>query len=285
MNNLLEKLNDIYNKLEKHIKKNSLVITHNVGFFSCCSVRLDRIVNYFNENKYLPNIVDTSNSFGLYKTNTNIDITNEYFEDYNKITIFKPKLAIDYHHDKQFDDYSTVALKDIYPLINKYFTPSESVKTIINNIENKYNIDYDNICVLFYRGNDKITETSLSSYNDYLEFTQQVLAKNANVKFLIQSDETEFINFMKQQFPENHIIFNDEIRHMNKQSSSVDQTMKNNILEFSKNYLAITIIMSKCKYVICGSGNCSIWIMFYRNNSNNIVQYLNGNWINKLSYF
>lgn len=282
MNNLLEKLNVIYNILEKHIKKNSLVITHNAGFFSCCSVRLDKIVNYFNENKYLPNIVDSSKSFELYKTNTNVDITNEYFEDYNNITILKPKLNIDYIENYQFNDYSILDLNNINPLITKYFTPSYSVKEIIKKIENKYNIDYTNICVLFYRGNDKITETSLSSYNDYLEFTQQILAKNANVKFLIQSDETEFINFMKQQFPENHIIFNDEIRHMNKQSSSVDLTMKNNVLEFSKNYLAITIIMSKCKYVICGSGNCSIWIMFYRNNSNNIVQYLNGNWINRL---
>jgi hypothetical protein len=282
MNNLLEKLNVLCDKLEKHIKKNSLVITHNAGFFSCCSVRLDKIVNYFNENKYLPNIVDSSKSFELYKINTNVDITPEYFEDYNNITILKPKLNIDYIENYQFNDFSTLDLNNINPLITKYFTPSYSVKNIINNIENKYNIDYDNICVLFYRGNDKITETSLSSYNDYLIFTQQVLAKNANIKFLIQSDETDFINFMKQQFPENHIIFNDEIRHMNKQCSSVDLTMKNNILEFSKNYLAITIIMSKCKYVICGSGNCSIWIIFYRNNSNNIVQYLNGNWINNL---
>ena len=282
MNNLLEKLNVIYNILEKHIKKNSLVITHNAGFFSCCSVRLDKIVNYFNENKYLPNIVDSSKSFELYKTNTNVDITNEYFEDYNNITILKPKLNIDYIENYQFNDYSILDLNNINPLITKYFTPSYSVKEIIKKIENKYNIDYNNICVLFYRGNDKITETSLSSYNDYLIFTQQILEKNSKIKFLIQSDETEFINFMKQQFPENHIIFNDEIRHMNKQSSSVDLTMKNNVLEFSKNYLAITIIMSKCKYVICGSGNCSIWIMFYRNNSNNIVQYLNGNWINRL---
>lgn len=282
MNNLLEKLNDIYNKLEKNIKKNSLVINHNAGFFSCCSVRLDRIVNYFNENKYLPNVVDSSKTFEWYKTDTNVDITPEYFEDYNNITILKPKLDIDYIENYQFNDYSTLHFKDLNLLTKKYFTPSIKVKTIINNIENKYNIDYDNICVLFYRGNDKITETSLSSYNDYLVFTKQILAKNANVKFLIQSDETEFINFMKQKFPENHIFFNDEIRHMNKQSSSVDIKMKNNILEFSKNYLAITIIMSKCKYVICGSGNCSIWIMLYRNNSNNIVQYLNGNWINKL---
>lgn len=293
MNNILKNLNYIYNILEKtnnikidilekRIKKKKLVISHNFGFFSCCSVRLHNIVKYFNENKYLPDIVDTSKSFHWYKTDTNVDITNEYFENYNKITILKPKFNIDYVHTYQYNDYSTLQFKDLNPLIKKYFTPSVSVKIIINNIENKYNIDYDNICVLFYRGNDKITETSLSSYNDYLTFTQQILAKNANVKFLIQSDETEFINFMKQQFPENHIIFNDEIRHMNKTCSTVDKKMRNNILEFSKNYLAITIIMSKCKYIICGSGNCSIWIMFYRNNINNTVQYLKKKWINRL---
>ncbi len=40
--------------------------------------------------------------------------------------------------------------------------------------------------------------------------------------------------------------------------------------------------MSKSKYVICGSGNCSIWIMLYRGNNKNCVQYLNGEWINTL---
>lgn len=288
MNNLSTRLNDIYNLLEKHIKKENhiekkiLVTSHNAGFFSCCSVRLHDIVKYFNEKKYLPEIVDSSKSLQWYKTDTSVDITNEYFEDYNKITILKPRFNINYKHNYQFNDYSTLQFKDLNPLIKKYFTPSVSVKIIINNIENKYNLDYDNICVLFYRGNDKITETSLSSYNDYLTFTQKILAKNANIKFLIQSDETEFINFMKQQFPKNHIIFNDEIRHMNKQISTVDLKIKDNILEFSKNYLAITIIMSKCKYIICGSGNCSIWIMFYRNNNNNTVQYLNKKWIEKL---
>ena len=38
--------------------------------------------------------------------------------------------------------------------------------------------------------------------------------------------------------------------------------------------------MSKCKYIICGSGNCSIWIMFYRENANNVFQNLNGEWLN-----
>ena len=33
--------------------------------------------------------------------------------------------------------------------------------------------------------------------------------------------------------------------------------------------------------IICGSGNCDIWIMFYRKNSKNVIQNLKGNWYNR----
>ena len=83
---------------------------------------------------------------------------------------------------------------------------------------------------------------------------------------------------MSSHFPRNSFYFNDEIRHIKKQNSTVDFIMKDKNYEFSKYYLAITIIMSKCKYIICGSGNCSEWIMFYRGNNNNVYQNLNGKW-------
>ena len=57
--------------------------------------------------------------------------------------------------------------------------------------------------------------------------------------------------------------------------------MKNKNYDFSKYYLAITLIMSKCKYIICGSGNCSMWIMLYRGNNNNVYQNLNNKWLIK----
>ena len=130
---------------------------------------------------------------------------------------------------------------------------------------------------MFYRGNDKITETKLSSYSEYLNYARLVLSNNPNIKFLIQSDETEFIEFMKNEFP-NYIVFNDEIRHMKKCLSTVDIELNDNIDLYSRYYLAITIIMAKCKYIICGSGNCSIWIMLYRGNNIGVCQYLNGTW-------
>lgn len=145
-------------------------------------------------------------------------------------------------------------------------------------MELKYNLVYDNICVLFYRGNDKMTETSLSSYEDYVVYANTVMKNNSNIIFLIQSDETEFIEYMSRQFP-NSFHFKDEIRHVNKCNSTVDKLLKDKNYEFSKYYLAITIIMSKCKYIICGSGNCSMWIMLYRGNNNNTYQYLVHRWL------
>jgi hypothetical protein len=66
---------------------------------------------------------------------------------------------------------------------------------------------------------------------------------------------------------------------MKKQNSTVDIKFKNTNHVFSKYYLAITIIMSKCNYIICGSGNCSLWIMLYRGNANNVCQFLNDKWV------
>lgn len=85
---------------------------------------------------------------------------------------------------------------------------------------------------------------------------------------------------MTKTFPSNSFYFKDEIRSMNRQCSTVDKIFKDKNYEFSKYYLAITIIMSKCKYVVCGSsGNCSIWIAFYRGNANNMYQFLKGEFV------
>ena len=257
----------------------ALKIFHNAGFFSCCSVKLDEIINYFNINKKLPEIVDSSEQYSWYKTHeyANKDITYEYFVNNtnNDDDIVYTK-KINYTQNDQFSSYATIDYDSITPFIKKYFTPSDDVANIINVMEDKYNItDYSNICVLFYRGNDKITETSLCSYEKIIEKANQIALENPSVIFLIQSDETEFINVMKGLF-KNSIHFKDETRDMNKCCSTVDIVFKESNFIYSKFYLAITVIMSKCKYIVCGSsGNCSIWITFYRGNANNVYQYLN----------
>ena len=240
------------------------------------------IQNIIHKNKLSVNIILNNNNF-KFDNNNKEDITYDYFEHYANIEDnIDTQNIIDYHWDHQFLDYSTLDYTRIYPLIEKYFSPSNNINEIVNNIERKYNLIYENICVLFYRGNDKIRETKLCEYDDYLKYANEIINKNANIIFLIQSDETEFIDFIRDNLPDNSFYFKDEIRHMNKCNDTVDITMSSTNNDFSKKYLAITIIMSKCKYIICGSGNCSIWIMFYRRNSNNVIQYLNGTFFNHI---
>ena len=259
----------------------SLVVTHNAGFFSCTSVKLFYIIDYFNINKILPNNIDSSSQFNWYKINKSGDITFDYFEHYNNIHIdisYINSIKND-SWDYQFTDYTKLDFNNICPFIKKYFSPSIEIKTIIKNMEEKYNIDYSNICVLFYRGNDKNTETTICAYDEYIDKANYLFNKNNNIKFLIQSDETEFINLFTSLFPKQSFYFNDEIRHMNKCMSTVDIKMSHLNYIYSKYYLAITIIMSKCNYIVCGSGNCSVWILFYRENSKNIYQNFNNKWI------
>lgn len=268
-------------KIDAVPEQTSIFVTHNSGFFSCCTVRLYTIIQYINAFKKLPILVDSSNQFEWYKPDTTKDITHDYFEHYDKhpTILFNPSININFNVWHQYNYYSLLEYHYLVALVNKYFYPSMEICEIIMNIEQKYNLVYDNICVLFYRGNDKNTETRICGYAEYIEYANNVMNKNPNIKFLVQSDETEFIELMMNTYPNNAFYFKDEIRHINKCNSTVDVVFKEQNYEFSKYYLAITIIMSKCNYVICGSGNCSLWIMLYRGNCKNVYQSIGDKWI------
>ncbi len=283
----------IYLEGLKHIQNNShgsslinitnrtVKCNHNAGFFSCSSLLLHHIIHSFNKYRHLPYIVDSSEQYSWYKPNDRIneDITQHYFKK-NQMDI-RYRKNINYDENDQYSIYKDLPMKDIYPFIQKYFTISDEVLQIKNDLEKKYKIEYENTCVLFYRGNDKITEVDLPLYTDYVKYAIKIRERNKNIRFFIQSDETEFLNEMSQRF-ENHFIMKDDIRHMSRCINTVDKITPQSNFEYSKKYLAITNIMSKCKYIIFGSGNCSIWIVFYRGHSNNIIQYCNHQWYSSL---
>ena len=102
-------------------------ITHNAGFFSCCSVKLTYIVEYINSNKKIADSVDSSKQFELYKNDKNKDITFDYFEHYDNIKDDIIIHNINYHNSYQFSDYSNLDYEYITPLIKKYFSPSVKI--------------------------------------------------------------------------------------------------------------------------------------------------------------
>ena len=194
------------------IYEDKIIMKHNSGFFSCCSVKLHTIVHFINIKKKLPKIVDSFNQFKWYKKQKSEDITFDYFKNYKNIDI-KFAQPINYNQTYQFEKYSNLDYTRLLPLIKKYFSPSDKINRIINQIEKKYNLVYENICVLFYRGNDKNTETKKCSYDEYLKFAYKIQKENPNIFFLIQSDETQFIEFMRNKFPNNSFYFKESAKN------------------------------------------------------------------------
>ena len=248
----------------------SIKVNHTkAGFFSCCTVRLSLIINYTNNKLKLPNEIDCSNTFNRYKVNKTNDITYDFFEKYENIITnnFNFNDKIIFNSMTQFTNYTHIDFNNISPFVKKYFTPSNQVRVIIEDIEQKYNLKYDNICVLYYRGTDKKQETTKCNYDDYLIYVNEILKKHIDIQFLLQSDEQNFIEFMIKKLPNNTFHFNDEIKDTEKNSIS-----------FAQKFLSIIQIMSKCKFIICGSGNCDLWTILYRGNMNNVFQSLNYGW-------
>jgi len=259
---------------KKIVPNPTLIVKHsNNGFFSTCSVILHYTIEYFNRYRKLPDTIDTSDAFNWYRPGC---LESFFTLDINKkITYRGPVL---YEHFHQYTDYMKLDYAGVKPFLQKYFTPSEEVQGLIKDLEAKYSLDYQNTCVLFYRGNDKATETALPSYTDYIKRARAILQERPQTRFFVQSDETEFIEAMIAELGEKAVWFKDEIRHIPKALTTVDKVC-DNAFKFSKLYLAITIVMSKCPYIICGSGNCSIWIALFRGSAKGMQQFLKSSWI------
>ena len=141
-------------------------------------------------------------------------------------------------------------------------------------MEQKYNLDYSKICVLFFRGGDKSVETKVPKYEEYVNVIGTHFKDTSDLKFLIQSDEKEFVELMERTY-QNHIIFKDEIRLLPKKfKGQPDRSGMWNNFEFSQMFLAIIIIMSKCKFVYCNSGNCGMWVRLFRPQKEGYFQWI-----------
>jgi hypothetical protein len=252
-----------------------LKITHNAGFFSCCNIRLKSILEYFNKHKMLPNIVDSSVQFHKYRTKSG-DLTFDYFENYDNIPIeiiYNNNVPIVFSDtEDQFSDYSKLNFSEVIPFIAKYFSPSTEVIRIKEVIESKYQIDIENTCVVFYRGTDKCIETTQPSYAEMIDKAKEIQKQNPNIRFLIQTDQREFLDFALKNLNNSF-----EINELPKLTKNITLQLNNNQEKIicSIWYFAVILIMAKCKYIVTTSGNGEMFTILYRGNTKNIYQYLN----------
>jgi hypothetical protein len=143
---------------------------------------LDRISQFCNQYGALPEYVDSSESFDWYKpVGLEGDITRHYFEAECDDFTFQTVLPIDFHHRHQWKDYTELQYDQLGQLVRRYFTPTAEIKGLVSDMESRYQItDYENICLLFYRGNDKVIETKLCGYDEFVFKPTKNLIRSAD---------------------------------------------------------------------------------------------------------
>ena len=174
--------------------------------------------------------------------------------------------------------YSKINYQDVNFFVEKYFSPSDEVLKIKNDIINSYNIDVDKTISVCYRGNDKVNETKIPSYDEILLKIIEIKSKYPTHRLLIQSDEIEFCDFILDKFPDSLII--KETKKINKTTTNLVGNVQRTTpvgerVRTAQIFLAVMYLMSETSHVIMNSGNVGLWICLFRGNSNNISQYLN----------
>jgi hypothetical protein len=167
--------------------------------------------------------------------------------------------------------------KEINPFIEKYFSASAEVDSIILKMEEKYSIDYKNTIAVFYRGNDKCTETNIGSYDIFLDKILSISSDNTDKKIIIQTDDQNFLDYCKEKIDNNRLIVFDEINGIRSNPNTGVHKLipKDQRALFATYFLAIVKMLSKSDIIITHSGNCGMWVVLFRGNSNNVHQYLN----------
>jgi len=263
----------------------NLVIVHPYGdyngFFSNCSVKLESIINYFNTNNYLPKFIDSSKLFYMYKINKLDDITYDMFENESNINnVIRTDKILSYDGGiihMQYKSYKNIDFDNIYPFIKKYFTPSNKIIQLKDMLIQKYNINPEEYIGVYYRATDKIKEIKLCDIKQFKLKIKEILNINKNLKILLLTDSKEIFDYFKNKFPTLTFINENKLSNIN---IGIHNENNSEINYNDIKYLFATfLIMSSCKYYICGSNNGALWTMFYRNNNNNIYQNSNNVWL------
>ena len=271
-----------------------LEVTHDYGFFSNCSMALWQLNNFITANRFNPEL-DMSQSFSLYKdSNSDINVYDLCFDQSLAEEVitpfeFSPSEEDGNLHLKRTEADGTKVLrshvfymahrmykpefiKSALPIANRYFAPSEYVLKLKDQYIQKYSINTAQTLAICYRGTDKHLEVPVLSFDTYTNGAEEILNSNKHLDtVLVQSDQSQFVDFCKSKFSNFNVVKIDEIPTTDSGKQISYTTNKKQ--DLATNFLASLLIMSECNYVVTHTGNVGMWLVLYRGHCDNIRQY------------
>jgi len=247
------------------------------GFFSCNSLKLNRIIDYIERYRMLPVEIDSSHIYGFYKDDQDNDITYDYFTHYSEYSI--DTIYKQYNFcpiENQYYNYNTLQFNKLSPIIYKYFNPCPKTMNIRKSLVYKYNIQPSKCIGMYIRCTDKYGETKLGSFSEYENKIKDILHIDNSLQILLVTDSYYCEEYMKSKFT--NIICTTENRVSKTQKGIHNESSRLENYNDMFVFTSLLLIISTCKYIVCSSGNCSLWIMLYRGHAHNVNQFSNDIW-------
>lgn len=234
-----------------------LIVKHGSGATSCLSVRLHDACHFFDKHKKWPYLIDSALQFDFFKLIPNQDLSELVFGHY-----VEPLESdyVNFDHGWQFGWYNELPIAELNVLASKVCKMSDRINAralkFIDQMQGRSGV--------LYRGNDKVTEVPLVSYDTMYEMG----VESGSDKWFIQTDEIEFFEFWKSKFPDSLRI--ESIPMINKDSTKY--VMPTDRLSFLVDFIAALIALSKMDKLLITTGNTNLWTCIFRGNTHNVYQ-------------
>ena len=254
-------------------KKNRLDVfpPDSIGLFGNCTMTLWALTNTYPSDRFVM-VNWPAQRIWRDHDQTGENLFDLYFDqnrktELNQLTRLPP---VDHH-----GVYSALPFDELKAYVQNYFFPSKSVLTIQEELERKYKIDYESTVALWYRGTDKWTELSSISPRYFILEAQRLLANYDDLKILVQTDQEQvrdecIASFGKKAFYIEELPVTTAlvgIHHIPAETRGISN------FRFGTTLLAVSKILSKCRYLLTSTGGFGFWACLYRGTTNNTAQF------------
>jgi hypothetical protein len=254
-----------------HPEINELYCLWNCGFYSN-EFQVFNSLLVLLKHGIIPERIDYSLGYRHFKKDPNRDI---YF-DFHKIN---DEIDLDLFVDIPLPDSNKCQFDlyrfDVYNKIkDRFFGPSDLILERKNILIDKYKFDPQKTISVLYRGTDKSTELQLGSPTEYLKVVKNILKDNPNFKVLLQTDQTQVIQYFYDQLGDILITFEETPSTASNKViwSLMEQSGKDSI-DWSQWFDAALRCVSECKYLVNHTGNVAFFANLYRGNVDKVYQF------------
>ncbi|NQU81206.1 MAG: hypothetical protein HQ543_06775 [Bacteroidetes bacterium] len=243
----------------------------NVGFFSHVQTTLEGIHDAI-ENNLIP-VADYRKGMEYYRDHGKPhNIWDLYFEQpYKAEDIIEDFIIYNFDAVKRCPIFMRNNVFDIKrimflrPFVTKHLKVKTTILNRLDSIANKYDFNFDNTIGVCHRGTDR-GETPHVEYARYLPVINKLLSANRKLRIYIQSDEIEFVDFIRSRYPNSFHILDFQIS--SKTGSVVHKTNKKSGYEMGIDCVLMMLLLSKCNYLVKNFSNLTDFAAYFKKDNN-----------------